>query len=181
MIEDPPGEDWLEGHISVDAALRGNRRTVHVVYIQGAKPIRDAGRLERLAGAAGVPVEKVDEGFLDANAGGRSHGGVLARVSQPRFSSLEELISEPVAPLVFMLDGVEDPFNFGQAVRAIYAAGADGLVVLNPGSPTDRRRSPRHTMAEISVEGGRIAAVGFWAVDEPAGPLDPELVRSGPR
>jgi 23S rRNA (guanosine2251-2'-O)-methyltransferase len=28
-----------------------------------------------------------------------------------------------------MLDGVEDPFNFGQAVRAFYAAGAHGLVV----------------------------------------------------
>jgi 23S rRNA (guanosine2251-2'-O)-methyltransferase len=28
-----------------------------------------------------------------------------------------------------MLDGVEDPFNFGQAVRAFYAAGADGLVL----------------------------------------------------
>jgi hypothetical protein len=35
-------------------------------------------------------------------------------------------------------------------------------------------------MAEIEVDGGRIA-VAFWAVDEPAGPLDPELVRGGPR
>jgi 23S rRNA (guanosine2251-2'-O)-methyltransferase len=28
-----------------------------------------------------------------------------------------------------MLDGIEDPFNFAQAVRALYAAGVDGLVV----------------------------------------------------
>lgn len=28
-----------------------------------------------------------------------------------------------------MLDGVEDPFNFGQAIRALYAAGASGLVL----------------------------------------------------
>jgi 23S rRNA (guanosine2251-2'-O)-methyltransferase len=28
-----------------------------------------------------------------------------------------------------MLDGVEDPFNFGYAVRALYAAGVDGLIV----------------------------------------------------
>ena len=52
---------------------------------------------------------------------------------------------------------------------------------LNPGSPTERRRSPRHSMAEIEVEDGRIAAVAFWAVDDPAGPLDPDLVGSGPR
>jgi 23S rRNA (guanosine2251-2'-O)-methyltransferase len=28
-----------------------------------------------------------------------------------------------------MLDGVEDPFNYGQAIRALYAAGAHGLVL----------------------------------------------------
>ena len=32
-------------------------------------------------------------------------------------------------------------------------------------------------MAEIEVAGGRIAAVAFWAVDEPAGPLAADLVR----
>ena len=31
--------------------------------------------------------------------------------------------------LIVMLDGIEDPFNFGQAVRALYAAGVDALVV----------------------------------------------------
>ena len=31
--------------------------------------------------------------------------------------------------LVVMLDGIEDPFNHGQAVRALYAAGVDALVV----------------------------------------------------
>ncbi len=28
-----------------------------------------------------------------------------------------------------MLDGIEDPFNFGYSLRALYAAGVDGLVV----------------------------------------------------
>ncbi|MCS7071637.1 MAG: RNA methyltransferase, partial [Anaerolinea sp.] len=43
--------------------------------------------------------------------------------------SLDELIARSAVPWVVMLDGVEDPFNFGQAIRALYAAGADGLVV----------------------------------------------------
>jgi putative phosphoesterase len=30
----------------------------------------------------------------------------------------------------------------------------DGLMLLNPGSPTDRRRQPRHTFALLLVEGG---------------------------
>jgi uncharacterized protein len=68
---------------------------------------------------------------------------------------------------------------FGHSHVPWHEAGDDGFVVLNPGSPTDRRRSPRHSMAEIEVAGGRIAAVSFWAVDEPAGPLAPELVQPG--
>jgi putative phosphoesterase len=74
-----------------------------------------------------------------------------------------------------------DAVVFGHSHIPWHEVGADGLVVLNPGSPTDRRRSPRHSMAEIEVDGGRIAAVIFWAVDEPPGPLAAELVRGGPR
>jgi uncharacterized protein len=34
----------------------------------------------------------------------------------------------------------------------------DGLMLLNPGSPTDRRRQPRHTFALLRAEGGRVRA-----------------------
>lgn len=30
-----------------------------------------------------------------------------------------------------MLDGIEDPYNMGYAIRALYAAGVDGLVMRN--------------------------------------------------
>ncbi len=32
----------------------------------------------------------------------------------------------------------------------------DGFQIFNPGSPTERRRQPRHTMGEATVEGGRL-------------------------
>ena len=34
----------------------------------------------------------------------------------------------------------------------------DGLMLLNPGSPTDRRRQPDHTFALLRVEDGEVAA-----------------------
>jgi putative phosphoesterase len=34
----------------------------------------------------------------------------------------------------------------------------DGLMLLNPGSPTDRRRQPRHTFALLRVEEGTVRA-----------------------
>jgi putative phosphoesterase len=33
----------------------------------------------------------------------------------------------------------------------------DGFQIFNPGSPTDRRRQPRHTMGLATAEGGRIS------------------------
>ena len=32
----------------------------------------------------------------------------------------------------------------------------DGFAIFNPGSPTERRRAPRHTMGIATVDGGRV-------------------------
>lgn len=66
---------------------------------------------------------------------------------------------------------------FGHSHIPLHATAADGFTILNPGSPTDRRRAPRHSMAEIVLTPGAPPAVSFWAVDDPAGPLAPDLVR----
>jgi putative phosphoesterase len=74
-----------------------------------------------------------------------------------------------------------DAVVFGHSHVPLHEVAEDGFRIVNPGSPTDRRRSPRHTMAEIEVAGGRIATVTFWAVDEPAGPLEPGMEPQTPR
>jgi uncharacterized protein len=32
----------------------------------------------------------------------------------------------------------------------------ENVLILNPGSPTDRRRAPEHTMLELEIEGGEL-------------------------
>jgi uncharacterized protein len=32
----------------------------------------------------------------------------------------------------------------------------EGVLILNPGSPTERRRAPEHTMIELDIEDGRL-------------------------
>jgi 23S rRNA (guanosine2251-2'-O)-methyltransferase len=58
---------------------------------------------------------------------------VIAIAGERRFVALDDLIKSRTADtgqaFIVMLDGIEDPFNFGQAVRAFYAAGVDGLVL----------------------------------------------------
>ncbi len=119
----------LEGHISIEAALMAQSRPLHAIYVSERKRDMGVRHLMRLAQAASVPVERVSAQEIDRLAQGSTHGGVIAQVGTRRFVELAELISVDHAAFVVMIDGVEDPFNFGYAVRTLYAAGVDGLVV----------------------------------------------------
>ena len=127
-----PVNQWplvLEGHVSVEAALEAGIRRVHRIW--AARPgDRRLGRLRALARDHGVLIDQVEDSLIADLAAGRSHGGVIALVGARRERRLDELLPEVgESPLIVMLDGVEDPFNFGQAVRALYAAGVDAVVV----------------------------------------------------
>lgn len=76
-----------------------------------------------------MPVEPVDAAFIAERVSGNSHGGVIAEVGERQFVSLAALVEGEVRPFIVMLDGVEDPFNFGQSIRGLYAAGVTGVVV----------------------------------------------------
>ena len=59
---------------------------------------------------------------------GDSHGGIIAVCSQ---RSIPSLTAENIKPNGFycMIQGIEDPYNFGYALRSLYAAGADGIIL----------------------------------------------------
>ncbi|MEZ4608629.1 MAG: RNA methyltransferase, partial [Deinococcales bacterium] len=62
---------------------------------------------------------------------GQSHGGVIALVGERRYLPLESLGQGKDAAFLVILDGIEDPYNFGQSLRSLHAAGAHG-VILSP-------------------------------------------------
>ncbi|HEV7750166.1 MAG TPA: metallophosphoesterase family protein [Baekduia sp.] len=46
---------------------------------------------------------------------------------------------------------------FGHSHIPLHETSADGAFqIFNPGSPTDRRRQPRHTMGQASLDGGAL-------------------------
>jgi len=49
-----------------------------------------------------------------------------------------------------------DAVVFGHSHIPLHEVGPDGLVLFNPGSPTDRRRQPRHTMGVGEAAGGEL-------------------------
>lgn len=123
---------FLEGRISVAAALRSPYRHVRRVLLREGRQDRGIRWLGHRAREAGVPVDLVGGSEIDAVTEGRSHGGIAAEAGERRFVPLEALLpGGRRAAFVVMLDGIEDPFNFGQALRALYAMGAHG-VALRP-------------------------------------------------
>jgi uncharacterized protein len=66
---------------------------------------------------------------------------------------------------------------FGHSHIPLHQVAPDGFFILNPGSATDRRKQPRHSMVELVVGDGGTPQVTFHAVDEPVGFLPDELIR----
>jgi 23S rRNA (guanosine2251-2'-O)-methyltransferase len=131
----PPGandaqDTIVEGDISVLAALQAGVRQVRHVMIDQAKPRDELTELDATLRATKTRVSRVARAEIDALAFGATHGGVIAQAGPRRFLDLPDLATgaEPGAWFA-MLDGIEDPFNFGQSVRALYAAGCAGLVL----------------------------------------------------
>jgi 23S rRNA (guanosine2251-2'-O)-methyltransferase len=85
-------------------------------------------RLQASARALGIPIARVPAETIAGHAPGGADSGVIAQVGPRRTQPLVELLAAANPVLVF-LDGVEDPLNFGQAVRSLYAAGIDGLIM----------------------------------------------------
>jgi len=116
--------ELLEGRICALAALQAGRRNFDALLVrQGIQDdsIRD---LLDAAGSRGVTVRKVREEALDAQAHGKSHGGVV-------------LLAEPLAPVplpeqadfLLLLDGVDDGRNLGYALRTAEAFGVQGVIL----------------------------------------------------
>ncbi|MDX2163762.1 MAG: RNA methyltransferase [bacterium] len=124
-----PAPILLEGLLSVDAALKARSRPVSAVIVRENSRDYEIGKLIKTAEAAAIPVYRTPEAEIDALAQGNTHGGVIAFAGERRTLPLERLLYGIDRPLIVMLDGVEDPFNYGQSIRAFYAAGAHGLVV----------------------------------------------------
>lgn len=50
-----------------------------------------------------------------------------------------------------------DAVVFGHSHIPLLQTAPDGFAIFNPGSPTDRRRQPEHTMGLARIAAGRIA------------------------
>jgi len=75
----------------------------------------------------GYELETLPLSEIDSISTGTSHGGVIMLTSSRTYASLP--VNPPEKGFYAVLDGIEDPYNFGYAVRSLYAAGVDGILL----------------------------------------------------
>lgn len=113
----PVREALRRGHVSRLMVLQGHTGGGRV------QAIVDAAR------EAGVRVERVERPALDRAARHGVHQGVAAVIDEPETRSIADLVNGAKgAPLLVVLDGIEDPQNLGAILRVADAAGVDGVV-----------------------------------------------------
>jgi 23S rRNA (guanosine2251-2'-O)-methyltransferase len=108
-------------------ALRSGRVRRLRVGPRGDRRVDDALAIAR---ARGVEIQQADAAAIDRAARGGVHQGIVAEVDDPRDYSLRELVESaaPEAPLIVVLDGIEDPHNVGAILRTVDGAGAHGVI-----------------------------------------------------
>lgn len=107
-------------------ALRAGRVTSLCVSARGGDRVR---QLQHDAAERAVPITVLDPSALDKEARGGVHQGVIAHVRPADALSVEDLVRGATGPpLLVVLDGIEDPQNFGAVLRSAEAAGVDGVI-----------------------------------------------------
>ncbi|TMK79648.1 MAG: 23S rRNA (guanosine(2251)-2'-O)-methyltransferase RlmB [Actinobacteria bacterium] len=139
----------IGGRRPVTEAIRSGHAR-RILLANGLSASGPARALLAEADAAGVSVTRVERAALDRH-GVRDHQGVVAMVAPPPELDERALAGLPLGPhaIAVVLDGIEDPQNFGAAARSAEAAGAAMLVVRS-------RRAAPLTPAAIRASAGAV-------------------------
>ena len=95
------------------------------------------GEIISMARAAGVPVHKVPRVKLEQIAGDMPHQGIAAYVAVRNLLSMRDadrLIGLAEEPLVFILDGIQDPHNLGAILRVANAVACTVVIIPERGA-----------------------------------------------
>jgi 23S rRNA (guanosine2251-2'-O)-methyltransferase len=150
-----PGSHVIYGVHAVTELLERRRADIHTVLVQrdarDEGPHSALGQLVRRAAELGVHLGERSRGELDKLAHGGVHQGVVALCGAFRYADgpsalLAHAKERDEAPLLLVLDGVQDPQNLGALVRSTYVLGGHGVIV-----PQDRAAAVTPTVVKAAA------------------------------
>ena len=127
----------FEGMTSIRAILRGidacvNTRKIKQILFDKArlkKISKEVGYLKAVSAQYGYEIIESDSEELEKLTLGNSHGGLIAITDDRPLPCLDN--TSPILPCGFyvMIEGIEDPYNFGYSLRSLYAMGCSGVIL----------------------------------------------------
>ncbi len=139
----------IEGRHAVAEALRAGHPVDKLYVLEGCKdgPVASIVRAARKGDAV---IQFVSRERLDQLSETKRHQGVIARMAAYEYKTVEEILGKAKkqgeAPFLFLLDGVEDPYNLGAIVRTADQVGAHGVII------------PKHRAVGLTAGAARASA-----------------------
>lgn len=125
--------DRIFGINPVREALKAGRAIQRLLVSEQRRQDRDLQAILREARDAGIEVRMVGRDALNREAPGAPHQGIIAIVAAHAYASLDDILRIPKErgedPFFLVLDGVEDPRNFGAILRTAETAGIHGVII----------------------------------------------------
>ena len=148
-------DDLLVGRNAVIEALRSGRGINKLLVAEGSRE-GSIAEIIALARERGVIVQTVDRSKLNSMAGEMRHQGVAAQAAPVAYAELEDILKRAEdlgeAPLLLLLDELEDPHNLGALMRTADAMGVHGILV-------PKRRSVPLTATVAKTSAGAVEYV----------------------
>ncbi|MDD7736269.1 MAG: 23S rRNA (guanosine(2251)-2'-O)-methyltransferase RlmB [Bacilli bacterium] len=138
-------KNYIFGKNTLANALEHNSSLKNVYVTSSFKDERIFSLLKK----KNIPFKIVSNKEISSFVGNVNHQGIVGEVEDYKYLSLEELIKKnennPNALLV-VLDGIEDPHNFGAILRSVDAFGASGVII-----GANRQVGLNSTVAKVST------------------------------
>ena len=127
----------FEGMTSIRAVIRGiddaitDRKILRVLFDKTrlSKIHKEVGYLRAISSKYSFDLVESNAEELENITLGSSHGGLVAITTERHFPVITTETSLSDRGFYVMLDGIEDPYNFGYSLRSLYAMGCDGIVL----------------------------------------------------
>jgi 23S rRNA (guanosine2251-2'-O)-methyltransferase len=142
-------QELIYGLHAVAAALQRDPSRLLEIHI--AEGMGEQARLRQILSEArgiGIPVRSSSRKALDKLVTAGAHQGIIAWQKPARAlteDDLEPLLAGTAAPLLLILDGVQDPHNLGACLRTADAAGVTAVI-----APRDRAVGLTPTVRKVA-------------------------------
>lgn len=140
-------DDIVAGRNAVLELLK-SEKDINKIYVERGEKHGSINEIIAKAKEARIVLVEVDKSKLDQVA--ENHQGIVAVVPPFNYCEIEDILDDARSknedPFILILDGIEDPHNFGSIIRTAETAGIHGIII-----PKRRNVAVNSTVTKVST------------------------------